>query len=119
MIEPRNMDMIVLTDDENTVKEMRYSKTLSSIPVREVQSLFGVFDRAEQMTAFEFNAYTTLGEAQCDAQGINTLEDMFGTEFSDAFYKRKNFLIAQHRLKELYSEKARIEAEIKRWEEKL
>jgi hypothetical protein len=75
------------------------------------------FTEAEQMSNYEFAAYEILGAEECDRQGIDTLHDMFGTEFATAFYKRKTQLIAKADLVEAYAERDKLNERIAELEE--
>lgn len=111
----RNLDFRVTQRAEWS----KYSPTFNDIMVANVGLLLDCFDDAEHMTAFEFDAYETMGPEELDRQGIETLHDMFGTEWAEAFYKRKNHLISKHELEELYRQRARLNAKIADLEAKL
>jgi hypothetical protein len=107
----RNLDLIVVAKDEaNRVPSMNYG--FKHQTARDVWGLLDCFDRAEQMTAYEFDAYDTLGEDECDRQGIETLHDMFGTDFAVAFYRRKEVLIAKHELQDAQQELRRAQKRV-------
>lgn len=99
-----NLNLIVIANNKDRVKSMNYHG-FQGMTAAEVGGLLDAFDRAEQMTAYEFDAYDTLGNEECDRQGIQTLHNMFGKEWADAFFKRKKSLIARMQLEELYEER--------------
>ncbi len=70
------------------------------------------FAKAEDMTSWEFEAYDAYdnlhGKLACEIQNINTLADLFGQDFSDAFYIHKNTLLAQMSLTELQRQKEQL-----------
>jgi hypothetical protein len=68
------------------------------------------FVRAEEMSNYEFAAYAILGDEECDRQGIDTLYDMFGTEFATTFFKRRKQLIAQSEMFDLYKQRDALAA---------
>lgn len=70
------------------------------------------FTNAADLVRWEFSAYTSYGDARCDAEKIETLSDLFGPAFENAFRARHRVLLAQKRLLELRNELARIEADI-------
>jgi hypothetical protein len=100
----RNQGLVVIPRNEGRVETMNYE-----IGTNTAQNLFyqgfDCFTRAEQMTAYEFDAYDTLGDEMCDRQGIETLHDMFGTDWAERFYRRKNLLITRSQLHALYDER--------------
>jgi hypothetical protein len=108
----RNLDFRVT----HRAEWSKYSPTFNDIMVANVGLLLDCFDDAEDMTSFEFDAYETMGPEELDRQGIETLHDMFGTEWAEAFYKRKNHLITKHDLEDLYRERAKLNAEIEKLE---
>lgn len=109
----RNLDLIVIANED---RDPSLNYGMKGKTVLEIGGLLDCFDRAEQMTSYEFDAYETLGEDECDRQEIETLHDMFGTEWAEAFYKRKNSLIAKSRLLELYAERRTLTQEIEKYE---
>jgi len=106
---PRNLDLVVLPQNDDD-----RPRAMKGLKAGEVRRLFDCFDTAEQMANYEFDAYGTLGDAECDRQGIETLHDMFGTEFAEVFYRKKNALIAREEIPELGREVARLQSQIER-----
>ncbi len=111
----RNLDLVVIAKDSDRDDSMNYA--LSAIPAGEID--FSIFIRPEQMTAYEFDAYDTLGDDECERQEIDTLYDLFGTEWAERFYRRKNHLLATVRVQDLYLERDELNASIAAWEAKL
>jgi hypothetical protein len=90
-IAPRRLDMVVVQQNDDRDAVMNWS--MGGMKVSEIEGCLDAFERAEQMTSFEFDAYETFGQAACNAEGIETLHDLFGTRFAEAFFLRKKFLI--------------------------
>jgi hypothetical protein len=77
---------------------MTYEVVLPWIgPVKELD--LSVFTQPAQMTAWEYAAYHAYGDDACERDGINTLEDLFGTDFWLNFIARKNQMIALQQVK--------------------
>ncbi|HYG36763.1 MAG TPA: hypothetical protein VEC99_18365 [Clostridia bacterium] len=84
------------------------------------------FTAAKEMTYWElgqtgvlgvYEAYDALhGEGTCERERLDTLTDLFGAEFSDAFFKQKNKLIARAYLKTAREELADVERRIRQLE---
>jgi hypothetical protein len=106
----RNLDLVVVAEPGDRVETMNYD--MGGKTAGEVRHLFHEFERGEQMTAYEFDAYATLGEDECDRLGIETLHDMFGADFAEAFYRCKNSLNAQSVIDDLEQQRSKIEREI-------
>lgn len=74
------------------------------------------FTKAEDMTHWEFAAYEAYDACElisgkkvaknynCERDNINTLEDLFGKEFHDKFFCKKNSLLNDYYLEESYKE---------------
>ncbi len=52
-----------------------------------------------QMTKWEYCAYNYYGNQKCKIEKISTLEDLFGKEFHDRFFTKKNELLKEISLK--------------------
>jgi hypothetical protein len=70
------------------------------------------FTDAIQMTNYEFGAYETYGDARCDVENVQTLDDLFGSEFAERFFKRKRQLIAKFHLNVANLELEELQARI-------
>lgn len=115
--EPRNMDLIVRHGPDDFGASAHFD--FGDRTVGEVANMFDKFDHPSQMTAFEFSAYAAYGDDECNRDDILTLEDLFGTEFHDAFFERKNYLLDMDNLQELYEEREQITKRINSLEKKL
>ena len=115
---PRNLDLkVVRTFPKDwTADDIAGSPDACKIGLNDGRSpkevVWADFHEPEEMTNYEFAAYAILGDEECNRQGIDTLYDMFGTEFANRFYKRKTQRNATKRLKELYRERAELNAQI-------
>lgn len=62
----------------------------------------------EELSGFEFAAYRAYdekyGSDACERDGMNSLADLFGQEFSDRLFKRRWKLLAKERLGEVIKE---------------
>lgn len=106
----RNLDLVVRPSNDG-----RYM--MAGLAVKDI--VIEAFDNPSQMTRYEFDAYATLGDDECERQGIETLYDMFGTDFAARFFRRKNFLIARMEVEKLYIERRKIAAAIDKLEEEI
>lgn len=120
-ISPRNMDLVVRSQtipsdwSEAAKAESIALGTFLIGPnegVAPKDLKWSSFINAYQMTNYEFGAYETYGDARCEAEDINDLRALFGTEFETQFYKRKKQLIAQRRLLEAYKERDALNEQI-------
>lgn len=120
---PRNLDLKVVKTypKEWTAADIEANPDSCTIGLNDGRSpneiVWEDFHTAYEMTNYEFAAYQILGDEECDRQGIDTLYDMFGTEFANRFYKRKNQLIAQSDLVDLYAQRDELNAQIAKLEE--
>jgi len=124
-ISSRNLDLVVIKTfpKEWTPEEIAINANSCDIGLNDGCSpneiVWEDFVTAVEMTNYEFAAYEIVGDEELDRQGVDTLNDLFGTEFATRFYKRKHQLIAQHRLIHLYKERAALNEQIAELEEKL
>jgi len=71
------------------------------------------FDKAEEMTNWEFAAYDAYTQQRCEAERIGFLADLFGKDFSDAFYARKDSLIIDAEMRDLLRRRDALNVRIK------
>lgn len=109
----RNQNMIVRARNEGRDESMNYDigeLTAQNIFYRG----FRMFTHAAQMTGYETDAYEMLGEDECDRRGIETLYDLFGTEWAQRFFAFKASLNAKLELADAIAEREALDLEIKR-----
>lgn len=114
-----NQSLVVTGSDNDRVASMNYNNSAGATAQNLYYQGFDLFKRAEQMTAYEFDSYATLGDEECDRRGIETLHDMYGTEWAEKFYRRKNYLLVKANLDHLRVERDALDKLIKDQEESL
>lgn len=63
------------------------------------------FACAGDMTDYEMSIYETIGDDELDRLGVETLNDLYGDEWANAFFKVKNRLLAKSQLVKLYEQR--------------
>lgn len=104
---PRNLDLIVIPFGDEPIVP-----ALQDVKAGDVVNNLLLFTDAAQMVDYEFAAYELLGDEECDRQGIDTIYDMFGTEWATAFDKRREYLIIRFDLDRLYGARKELDTEI-------
>ena len=96
----RNLDLVVSVESLTETPDGLMPATLD----------LSIFEEAASMTMWEMACYTSYGMKRCEAEGIDTLEDLFGTNFSEDFFERKNMLIAKMQIDDLIRERDELQA---------
>lgn len=104
---PRNLDLIVIPFGDEPIVP-----ALQDVKAGDVVNNLLLFTDAAQMVDYEFAAYELLGDEECDRQGIDTIYDMFGTEWATLFDKRREYLIIRFDLDRLYGARKELDTEI-------
>ena len=111
----RNLDVKVVKGAGGITNEVSFD--VGDVSARDLD--LQRFNKAFEMTDYEFDAYATFGDEELNRQGVQTLHDLFGKEWADAFYKRKNGLITSEKLVALYAEREVLNQTIAGYEAQL